>query len=344
LETTQRNLLAGQANCFSAKAIFRGEKILQRRVATSQTPFSMCCPISLKKLGKAFGKRGSQRDWCWERLRRQSDAVRDECLALCSALKVTKFKTEGIGMVVGIAARLQQDNVAAFPGRRPISIKPVECGSRRGRYYSRGGAGIEPYRSVSKRIFDIVIASGTLIFLAPVLLAIAVAIRITSRGPALFFQYRYGYRNRRFKIYKFRTMRVDACDRGSVKQAVKGDTRVTWIGRILRKTSLDEIPQLVNVIKGEMSLVGPRPHVPGLLAAELLYEDLIPYYFQRHTARPGITGLAQVSGCRGSTVEAGHAISRIDYDLEYIEKWSLGLDIMIILRTIRREFLSGSGF
>jgi exopolysaccharide biosynthesis polyprenyl glycosylphosphotransferase len=249
-------------------------------------------------------------------------------------------------MTAGIVARLRQDTVATFPGRRLISIKPVECESHRyrGRYYSRGGTRIEPYRSVSKRVFDIAIASAALVFLAPVLLAIAIAIKLTSPGPALFFQYRYGYRNRRFKIYKFRSMRVDACDRRSVKQAVKGDTRVTWIGRILRKTSLDEIPQLVNVIKGEMSLVGPRPHVPGQLAADFLYEDLVPYYFQRHTARPGITGLAQVSGYRGSTVEAGHAISRIDYDLEYIERWSLGLDIMIILRTIRKEFLSGTGF
>ena len=249
-------------------------------------------------------------------------------------------------MAAGIPARLRQDNVATFPGRRLISIKPVECESHRyrGRYYSRGRARIEPYRSVRKRIFDIVVASATLVFLAPVLLAIAITIKITSPGPALFFQYRYGYRNRRFKIYKFRSMRIDACNARGVKQAVRGDSRVTWIGRFLRKTSLDEIPQLVNVIKGDMSLVGPRPHVPGQLAANLPYEDLIPYYFQRHTARPGITGLAQVSGCRGSTVEAGRAISRIDYDLEYIEKWSLGLDIMIILRTIRREFLSGSGF
>ena len=93
-----------------------------------------------------------------------------------------------------------------------------------------------------------------------------------------------------------------------------------------------------------MSLVGPRPHVPGMLAADRLYEDLVPYYFQRHTARPGITGLAQVSGCRGSTAQSEPAISRIDYDLAYIERWSLRLDIMIILRTVRREFLSGSGF
>jgi lipopolysaccharide/colanic/teichoic acid biosynthesis glycosyltransferase len=249
-------------------------------------------------------------------------------------------------MAASIAVRLRRDNVAVIEGRRLISIRPVECASNgyRGRYTSRRGSRIEPYRSIGKRIFDIVVAGAALLFLAPVLLAIAVIIRSTSPGPALFFQYRYGYRNRRFKIYKFRSMRLDACDARGVKQTVRGDSRVTWIGRFLRKTSLDEIPQLVNVVRGDMSLVGPRPHVPGQLAAHLLYEDLVPYYFQRHMARPGITGLAQVSGYRGSTVEAGHAISRIDYDLEYIEKWSLRLDITIIFRTIRREFLSGNAF
>lgn len=249
-------------------------------------------------------------------------------------------------MALTIAARLQPDNVTPLHGggRRFISARPVACG---GGYYSRRRsqrAWIEPAASVRKRLFDVVVASSALLFFAPLLLAIAITIKLTSPGPVLFFQYRYGYRNRRFKVYKFRSMRVEAGDRTGVKQTVKGDSRVTWIGRILRKTSLDEIPQLLNVVRGDMSLVGPRPHVPGMLAAERLYEDLVPYYFQRHTARPGITGLAQVSGCRGSTVEAGRAISRIDYDLAYIEKWSMRLDILILIRTIRREFLSGSGY
>jgi len=235
--------------------------------------------------------------------------------------------------------------------RSQLSVRPVELADggtydayRRRRRSRRRVRRKEPSSSIAKRFFDIGAASAALLFFAPLLIAIAVAIKATSRGPVLFFQYRYGYRNRRFKIYKFRTMRTDAGDVRGVRQTVQGDTRVTPIGRILRKTSFDEIPQLVNVIKGDMSLVGPRPHVPGMLAAELLYEDLVPYYFQRHTARPGITGLAQVSGCRGSTAESGLAISRIDYDLHYIERWSLRLDIMIIIRTIRKEFLSGSGF
>ena len=246
-----------------------------------------------------------------------------------------------------IAVRLNQDNVMSLrKERRLISVRPVECaGSSKYRSRrSRRAARSEPSASIRKRLFDMAVASAALLFFAPLLIAIAVAIKVTSPGPVLFFQYRYGYGNRFFKIYKFRTMRTDAGDARGVKQTVRGDARITPIGRILRKTSLDEIPQLINVIKGDMSLVGPRPHVPGMLAADLPYEDLVPYYFQRHTARPGITGLAQVSGCRGSTIEPNRAISRIDYDLDYIEKWSLRMDIMIIARTIRREFLSGSGF
>jgi lipopolysaccharide/colanic/teichoic acid biosynthesis glycosyltransferase len=251
-----------------------------------------------------------------------------------------------------VTARFDQDNVRSLQKERThISVRPVEYagssaysaykGRRRSR---RRPARNEPSASIGKRVFDIVAASGALLFFAPLLIAIAVAIKVTSPGPVLFHQYRYGYRNRRFKIYKFRSMRTDAGDVRGVKQTVQGDARVTPIGKILRKTSLDEIPQLINVIKGDMSLVGPRPHVPGMLAADLPYEHLVPYYFQRHTARPGITGLAQVNGCRGSTVESSRAISRIDYDLDYIEKWSLRMDILIIVRTIRREFLSGSGF
>jgi lipopolysaccharide/colanic/teichoic acid biosynthesis glycosyltransferase len=250
-------------------------------------------------------------------------------------------------VAITIAVRSNQDNVMPLrKERRFISVRPVECpGSRAYRSRrSRRAARSESSASIGKRVFDVAVASAALLFLAPLLIAVAIAIKATSPGPVLFYQYRYGYRSRFFKIYKFRSMRTDACDARGVKQAVRGDARVTPIGKLLRKTSLDEVPQLINVVKGDMSLVGPRPHVPGMLAADLPYEDLVPYYFQRHTARPGITGLAQVSGCRGSTIEPNRAISRIDYDLDYIEKWSLRLDIMIIARTIRKEFLSGNGF
>ncbi len=201
----------------------------------------------------------------------------------------------------------------------------------------------EPGRSTLKRIFDLAVASSILLFFTPLLLCIAVAIKVTSSGPVLFSQYRYGYRNRRFRIYKFRTMYQHLGDRTGVHQTTTDDPRVTAIGRLLRHTSLDELPQLINVIRGDMSLVGPRPHVPGMLAASMRYEYLVPYYFERHVVRPGVTGLAQVSGYRGSTTDAQSAIGRISCDLEYIETWSLWLDLRILLRTVSREFLSGSG-
>ncbi len=249
-------------------------------------------------------------------------------------------------MASTITARATQDNVTPlWKERRFISVRPVEYASA-GVYRSRKPSRVarsEPALSFGKRAFDLVAASAALLFLAPLFAALAIAIKATSRGPVFFRQYRYGYRNKLFRIYKFRSMYTDLGDKSGVRQTVAGDSRITPIGRIMRKTSLDEIPQLINVIKGDMSLVGPRPHVPGMLAVNMLYEDLVPYYFQRHIARPGITGLAQVSGYRGSTAEYDSAVGRIDHDLDYIEKWSLWMDVVIIMRTVRREFLSGSG-
>ncbi|HET9619061.1 MAG TPA: sugar transferase [Pseudolabrys sp.] len=214
---------------------------------------------------------------------------------------------------------------------------------RRVYYLWHRGALSEPSRSRVKRVFDVTSAGIALAVLSPFLVAVAAAIKVTSPGPIFFTQDRYGYRNRRFRIYKFRTMHTTMSDRSGVTQTVGDDPRVTILGRILRKTSIDELPQLINVVLGDMSLVGPRPHVPGMKAASVKYEDLVPYYFQRHNIRPGITGLAQVSGCRGSTALADAAVSRVDYDLQYIERWSLWLDIKIIVRTIRHEFFSGTG-
>ena len=195
----------------------------------------------------------------------------------------------------------------------------------------------------SKRLFDICAAAFGLCLASPLLIGVAVAIKLTSPGPVFFRQKRYGYRNRRFRIFKFRTMHVHLGDQSGTRQTTKDDPRITRLGRFLRKTSIDELPQLINVLKGDMSLVGPRPHVPGMLAGGMLYEELTPYYFQRHNMRPGITGLAQVSGFRGSTAVPAAAIERLDYDLRYIEQWSLGLDLFIIVRTVVRELAAGSG-
>ncbi len=220
---------------------------------------------------------------------------------------------------------------------------------RRKRVYSRRSGRMalqEPTLPLlaSKRALDIFGAAAGLLLFAPLFVAIAAAIKLTSPGPIFFRQKRYGYHSRRFWIYKFRTMYVDRGDERGVEQTKADDSRVTPLGRILRKTSLDELPQLINVLKGDMSLVGPRPHVPGMLANGMLYEALIPYYFARHNMRPGLTGLAQVRGLRGSTADPGAALARLDYDLEYIESWSLRRDFSIIVQTAVKEFfLSGSG-
>ena len=195
----------------------------------------------------------------------------------------------------------------------------------------------------AKRSIDIIGASLGLFLCAPLFVGIAIAIKLTSPGPVFFRQKRYGYHNGRFRIYKFRTMYMHLGDDRGTRQTSADDPRVTPLGRMLRKTSLDELPQLINVLTGDMSLVGPRPHVPGMLAGGMLYEQLAPYYFQRHNMRPGITGLAQASGFRGSTAVPLSAIERLDRDLQYIEQWSLRLDITIVTRTIVREFISGSG-
>ncbi len=140
-------------------------------------------------------------------------------------------------------------------------------------------------------------------------------------------------------IYKFRTMYIDQCDQTGVEQARKADQRITPIGRFLRRYSIDELPQLINVVKGDMSLVGPRPHVPNMLAAGLPYELLVPNYFERHRVRPGLSGLAQAKGFRGCTDDAKQAKTRIDLDLQYIQNWSFGLDLRIILETLRTQLV-----
>jgi polysaccharide biosynthesis protein PslA len=243
---------------------------------------------------------------------------------------------------MSFSASFTREGVVSLFQERKVSRAPAARFGRVRYVYPRASAR-DPSRSVAKRVFDIAGAGSALLFLAPLLLGVAAAIKLTSRGPVLFGQYRYGYRSHRFRIYKFRTMYVDQTDRSGTRQTTRDDPRVTRLGRILRRTSLDELPQLFNVLKGDMSLVGPRPHVPGMLAASYLYEDLVPYYFHRHAVLPGITGLAQISGCRGDTIESKSAMDRIDYDLEYIETWSIWLDARIVIRTVRQEFLSGSG-
>jgi lipopolysaccharide/colanic/teichoic acid biosynthesis glycosyltransferase len=198
----------------------------------------------------------------------------------------------------------------------------------------------KPASSVTKRAFDVIVSICALLILLPSFLAIALLIKVTSRGPIMFRQWRYGLNNDTFMIYKFRTMYLSESDQTGVRQTRKADVRLTPIGAVLRRFSLDELPQLFNVIRGEMSLVGPRPHVPGMLAAGVRYEVLVPHYFNRHRVKPGLTGLAQSRGFRGSTENADLAKARIELDLHYIERWSLALDLRIIINTLWMELIN----
>ncbi|WP_406857167.1 exopolysaccharide biosynthesis polyprenyl glycosylphosphotransferase [Alsobacter sp. KACC 23698] len=181
----------------------------------------------------------------------------------------------------------------------------------------------------SKRLCDVVIAALALLVFAPVMLAVAAAIKWDSRGPVLFCQNRLGRRNRPFRIYKFRTMHVQD-DGPVVVQATRNDPRVTRLGRLLRKSSLDELPQLFNVIRGEMSLVGPRPHA---VAHDQFYDMVIPDYSKRRLVTPGLTGWAQVNGARGETPSVESMAERVQLDLWYVRNCSLALDCKILLKT-----------
>lgn len=183
---------------------------------------------------------------------------------------------------------------------------------------------------IIKRIEDLVLASLILVLISPVLLACAIAVRVSSPGPVIFRQRRYGLDGQEIYVYKFRSM--TATDDGAiVRQATRNDSRITRVGAFLRKTSLDELPQFVNVLQGRMSIVGPRPHA---VAHNEQYRKLIKGYMVRHKVRPGITGFAQVNGARGETDTVEKMERRIQLDLYYLRNWSLALDIRIILRTV----------
>ncbi|MBP2557994.1 lipopolysaccharide/colanic/teichoic acid biosynthesis glycosyltransferase [Neorhizobium galegae] len=196
----------------------------------------------------------------------------------------------------------------------------------------------------AKRAIDIGVSLCALILLLPLMLLVALAIRIDSDGPALFTQMRWGKGGRRFRVYKFRSMRTNLADARGIAQTVKDDPRLTRVGALIRKANVDELPQLLNVLKGDMSLVGPRCHVIDMLAAGIPYESLVSDYHRRHSMRPGMTGLAQMRGLRGPTDRPGKARARIACDLHYIDNFSILLDLRIMFGTLLAEFRGGKGF
>jgi exopolysaccharide biosynthesis polyprenyl glycosylphosphotransferase len=185
----------------------------------------------------------------------------------------------------------------------------------------------------AKRLLDVAISIAALIVAVPILAVAAAAIKLEDRGPILFRQNRVGRRNQLFSIYKLRTMKVERADGDGRRSASKDDDRVTRVGRWLRRTSIDELPQLFNVLRGDMSLVGPRPHATGSLAGEKLFWEVDQRYWQRHSLRPGLTGLAQIRGFRGATDHEDDLSSRLQSDLEYINGWTILRDLRILLAT-----------
>lgn len=191
-----------------------------------------------------------------------------------------------------------------------------------------------------KRMMDIVLSIVLLLLLTPVLIGVAVAVKFTSPGPILFKQKRYGVGGKEIDVYKFRSMKVMPPS-NVVKQATQNDDRITPVGRFIRRTSLDELPQFFNVLQGSMSIVGPRPHASQ---HNELYRKLIPGYMLRHKVKPGITGWAQVNGLRGETETVEKMRRRIQYDLVYISHWSFAFDLRIILRTALLVFKDSKAY
>src|SRR5215813_3364016 len=235
--------------------------------------------------------------------------IRDLIQRLCDLpLPLTLLPDENIATLFQRASRRFGSSIGIEFQRAPLSLS----------------------ERIAKRALDLTVATIGIVLLTPMFLIIALAIKLDSPGPALFTQTRHGFNSKKFKIFKFRTMTV-LDDGATIKQVVRGDARVTNIGMWLRKTSIDELPQLFNVLKGEMSIVGPRPHAA---AHDDYYEQLISCYAFRHHMKPGITGWAQVKGCRGETPTLERMKERVDYDIWYVDNWSVLLDLKIIFGTV----------
>lgn len=216
------------------------------------------------------------------------------------------------------------------------AITPIGVGTdRRGTTLIVAIGPLTLFQRAVKRLFDLGFALAAGILLLPLMLAVALIIKLETPGPALFRQVRIGRGNQLFNLYKFRSMRSEQVDHSADRLVQRDDDRVTRVGRFIRKTSIDELPQLLCVIRGEMSVVGPRPHALGARAATKLYWEVDTRYWHRHAIKPGLTGLAQVRGHRGNTEYEDDLRNRLEADLEYLERWSIFKDIKIIVLTIR---------
>ncbi len=256
-----------------------------------------------------------------------------------------KTRTDLVILALPISAETRVARAIKAISVLPVDIKvPARSTSLRfsQRTYSRLGKvpmidmhdkPITDWGFAAKWLFDKVVATVALILLAPVMAAVAIIIKLDSPGPVFFRQKRYGFNNELVEIFKFRSMRTDMCDASASKLVTRNDPRVTRIGQFIRKTSIDELPQLLNVLLGDLSLVGPRPHALEAKAANRLYDDVVDGYFARHKVKPGITGWAQINGWRGETDTKEKIEKRVEHDLYYIENWSVFLDFYILMKT-----------
>lgn len=227
----------------------------------------------------------------------------------------------------------------------PVDIRVLE-GAEVPEYSRKRRSKIGPYRlieiykrpfdgarAVQKRVFDVIFATIALILLSPLMLVVAVLIRLGSPGPVLFRQRRHGFNNKPIQVLKFRSMYSDQCDPTAVKAVRRDDPRVTKIGRFIRRASIDELPQFFNVLRGELSLVGPRPHAMAARTGDIIYDQVTEAYSARHKVKPGVTGWAQINGWRGEMNSSEKIRARVEHDLYYIENWSLWLDFKIMVMT-----------
>ncbi|MCC7427020.1 MAG: undecaprenyl-phosphate glucose phosphotransferase [Alphaproteobacteria bacterium] len=205
-------------------------------------------------------------------------------------------------------------------------------------------APLADWRGVLKRAEDLVLGTAILLVAAPFMLLAALAIKLDSRGPVLFRQRRFGFNNQPITVFKFRTMQVEQCDASGAQRTQKNDPRVTRVGRFLRRGSIDELPQLLNVLRGEMSLVGPRAHPIAMKVGDRYYYEAVARYGARHRMKPGITGWAQINGYRGEVDTMEKAERRLELDLHYIDNWSVVFDLWIILRTILGGFTGKAAY
>ncbi|PJE79903.1 UDP-glucose:undecaprenyl-phosphate glucose-1-phosphate transferase [invertebrate metagenome] len=263
-----------------------------------------------------------------QQLKRDDDF--DECW-LCLPLKHSSIIQE-------VMHRLRHDtmDIRYMPGVRDLPLLNHKV-THIGGFYSLD-LSCSPMGDVNygiKRFEDIALASMILVLITPVMALIALAVKGSSPGPVLFKQYRHGANGQRIKVYKFRSMNVHQEEKGQVTQASRNDTRLTPLGAFLRRTSLDELPQFYNVLQGRMSVVGPRPHA---LSHNEAYKEQVDSYMKRHKVKPGITGLAQVNGFRGETDTLDKMQKRVEMDLQYINSWSVFLDLKIIVLTVFNGF------